>query len=1446
MKFKAFVVLLAFILTLGSFASALGSVRGLGWAEYGADSAVLLEGSGLSGLQKESVGIQLDDIKYFNGKIESAEYDFLLVSDEKSEFTAEDLAELSAANADAKNSIAQLTAAIGLISIQDGASGQGYARILENLRASRANLENGLVASSTSVSRSRQLIYSRIIQRAGDAEQSLSAAGQDLVSASENNARAAQMAQKWVNAGIAESQALRAKAAVALAAEQLDSEQIALDIESDSAIADADATVNVLEKTLSGFQQPGSGKTGFATLPDAAGGDVPAAGGIGGKPPVQNAAIGETVNQTAVNINLPGAAGSNAANEAAELKSAMQNLGQEIRTLTDALKAKKTRAKSTIAAKKTKAAPVKKSVAGSGFQKQVDALNERLGKIDDKITKMQTAAGADSREVALLRQERAALSKSVDSLMDELRLVAEGGRRLEGAVKEQAQINANNDKVLAEVRAENAGLRDSALQSRVDAIEAKVTGQAAQKDAAAARTESAATQREVSELNAELKVANERTLATQRELAQVRAETTQRVNDLTALQTRQNIAANAEVNKLQLQVAEMRGKMDGLASKAAEAKGNKITVSEMGPDGTIIKQTVAEIGAGGIVNVGGNQNVGGTQNINSDAQGAGRGTGAGTGAGEIPPAGEGAAAQGAAGAAQERGIRPFANDLPPVETPPAIKPPALPAAATPTSAVKKIITSRTAKIAGGFLAVYFITLLTDLGSYMIKSSDYPQDGSFIPPAIYNNADFTRTADVAAHYKQDFKYSELISFQGQYPMFKNFTDNAKSKVIKDAAGNDKTVSQKYQYVIFTNAGKNIFSLRDTLVGKVSKTSTKGLVLDAVLAASVSTRSTQYEYDLASFEAGDPTRDPKLVKAVYVVVFPLGPDGKPVNQPLKLDKGANFERFKTALVCGNGKTVFDWVCDLSSLGSLPKGKYVAAILTSVDNGIFTINDTVIPKAQKALVERKCNFAAEKSDKDYCEFFNSIVDQAAVDADFTQQKDNVLADNGFWTSFGSTVKGAWNGLIDTHVSSIKLLKDMGKSMFNNPKAVFMHPIDTYLLGNAVSAQITSQETLSILGLVISPLEGLVIGGKNWAKGQADVNRRFSIILDPANVSAKNAMAVGLPMFEEFEIGTGAVVATTVPTKTVAAPAPPAVCPTMAECLACIDLKLAHGVFANENYTCQFGPALPVTASFNMSTIEDLLFQKINSVRDGEKVGAVQKIAFSDADADKADVVQSLAFETGAMEDCGKSKIMIANEQSVVDCFAGRDSKDFSDLAYGDLVDKQWASVGIRATRTGGKILAEVYFNKSPAAAPPTGAAPANPAAANPAQTSAPATIDAKYVLGQIAQIRTNENLPPANEVAGLSKVAAEMSNYTMSGKIIDSSYTTPIGGVSIADKIRSVGNYGFRSDQFLLPSGTFAKDLSEVNQVRTAKYNFVGIGLSTPDAEGKVWVTVIMAYK
>ncbi len=1148
MKPITFIAVLAFCLAIFPATLALGSSPSLGWEEFAADRDALLADASFSEGQKILMGGYLEDIEYYNGLVESAEYDFLLLSDEKSELDTIDYREIRTANDELEASVAGLNSALVTVVIGDGDDGTGYAKALDNLKAARANLDDQLIRASRAVFDRRIPVYGQIlVAKAYPADGGLKVAGDSLVSASDNNPRAVRFAQKWVDAGFAEYEEVNDKISHTQVFDILEADQAEFDVMAESAAADAETMIGVLQAMLSKLeQQPpqkGDGKTGFVEVVGGGGAVIPAPEGASPAVPQAPAQQGVAVGESAAQVNVQVNAGQQSANLETSMRSLEIKIG-ELTTALDNLKINKAKAKSTVTAKKAKAASTKKQASTSKLEKAVESLKKKIKLIDGKIN----APGKSAKEISAIRKELMATNEKLGEIqktLDRWASIPQSVKDVQDAVAKQAGINAQQ-------AAKNAELDGAIANAKTEAAAAKAEtwGQIVRETNEAKRWALDA-EREAKRVAAENKVLNERIGALEKSTAS---------------------SAN-EAMALREQVAELRGKIDGVTAKAAEAEGTVVQTKETLPDGTV-RETTVKTDKGAIVNVSGNQQIG---QGNTIGEGGGR---TGTPGGENPPVVPEPPKPGpdpvTPTPVPDPNIpKPGDPDfIGPVKAPPQLVPPELPK----PNPIKKIITSPQAKIAGGFLAAYFITLLTDLAAYMIKSSDYPNDASFIPPSIYSNEKFNKTSETAGFYKQDLKYSEAISFQSKYANFKNFTDKDRAKTAKDSKGNDITVNQTYQYVIFTNAGKNIFALRDTLIDKVAEGTTKKVVLDAVLAASIATRSTMYEYDMASFEPGDPTKDPKLVKGVYIAAFKLKPDGTPENTPVKLDRGgSSYGYFSSVIQCPIGKSVTSWVCDLSALESLPKGKYVAAIFTAVDNGIFTSNDTVIPKAQKALADRKCNFAIEKSDKDYCEFFNTMADQAAIDNDFTTQKDNVLADQGFWTSFGSTVKGAWANHLETKLSPVKLFKDIAIPIFSNPKAIFTHPIDTVWGAQTKAFDAVSGDTMGRLGLIFSPLAGLEIGYKNITKGKLDAEKKFSIILDPSNVSAKNAMALGLPMFEEFEIGTTAATPTAI--QAVApAPSAPLSCPTMAECLACVDKKMVHEVFGNTRdgrYSCIFQPS-------------------------------------------------------------------------------------------------------------------------------------------------------------------------------------------------------------------------------------------------------------------------------
>ncbi|MDP3762467.1 MAG: hypothetical protein Q8Q97_00130, partial [bacterium] len=138
--FNALLLSAICMIALSPMALSLGSAPGLDWDNYSADRDALLANPALSEGQKELLETELDSLEYFNGEIESAEYDFLLLSDEKSEFTPQDLQEISASNEQTRSGIAQLRQTIAQTKFVDVQGGSGYARNLDNLGAAKSNI----------------------------------------------------------------------------------------------------------------------------------------------------------------------------------------------------------------------------------------------------------------------------------------------------------------------------------------------------------------------------------------------------------------------------------------------------------------------------------------------------------------------------------------------------------------------------------------------------------------------------------------------------------------------------------------------------------------------------------------------------------------------------------------------------------------------------------------------------------------------------------------------------------------------------------------------------------------------------------------------------------------------------------------------------------------------------------------------------------------------------------------------------------------------------------------------------------------------------------------------------------------------------------------------------------------------------------------------------------
>ncbi len=267
----AFIATAIFLALFCAPAFSLGSVPGLDWDNYSADRDALLANPALTEGQKDLLETDLESIEYFNGEIESAEYDFTLLSDEKSEFTAQDVAEIAASNEQGKAANAQMRETLSGIRFLDTPSGKGYAKVLANAQAARANYERALVSESTALSRTRQGIYATLLARLGRAEQGLLAGRQSVAASAPNNALSLQLTEKWINAGLAESASLKGSIVLTLEAEKLAAEEIALEIEGSGLSADALSTAKALEIMLTPSAQSGDGRTGFVELPDAGG-----------------------------------------------------------------------------------------------------------------------------------------------------------------------------------------------------------------------------------------------------------------------------------------------------------------------------------------------------------------------------------------------------------------------------------------------------------------------------------------------------------------------------------------------------------------------------------------------------------------------------------------------------------------------------------------------------------------------------------------------------------------------------------------------------------------------------------------------------------------------------------------------------------------------------------------------------------------------------------------------------------------------------------------------------------------------------------------------------------------------------------------------------------------------------------------------------------------------
>ncbi len=1074
---------------------ALGSLPGLGWSEFEADRDVLL-GSMQDGLQNDMVEFELGRIEYFNGVIEGADYDFLLISDEKTEFTGQDLAEIFADNAQTAEALSKLNDALDAVSISAGAGGEGYDRALDNLKAARSSVEGQLISASNIGPDYRQGIYSGLGQRANAAEEGLAAAGDALVTVSGGNVLASQFSKKWVSAGLAESAELKGRLEFAAAAERLEAQQIELGIKVDTAVAQGKSISNALNKLLN-TPSDADGKTGLVDLPTSpnSGAGPPAIGS--GAPAVAADAIAGA----AAVVNVYSAEASESAGKAKKgivdklARAKIVKMQKSIKNLNDKVSKLKTRITSV--------------------SKRVTAINGKLNEArksitanTEQISALEARAAALEAENVLLNQKyttaQQALAKAQTDIEGLKTLTAEHAKKIEAA--ERMAIEANT-------KAQTAN--DAAAR--------------ASQDAAGAKTEAGAANKRAGEAWDRANEANGKATDAQKRIGELEVEHTRVVDDFEA---RLGVS-EAKATALEEQVQGLSRKVDDLTAKVAESEGTTVTTRETMSDGTV-RETTVKAGKGGIVNVGRQQNVGADNTI-------GQGTGAKP-RGAVTPEPVIPEPVTPNPVIDPNVPKPGDQDLsgPVKPTPPkSVEPEPVSVPPTPTQQNWKAFVKPAIR---GALIIYGINLVTDYIGHLIVTSDYPNDNSYLPPnQIWGGEGQPQlTSSYVQSIGDDPGYKEVVAFK-QNDMIKTIS------------------SEKNYMLVLTNAGKNIFAVRDKLRAELVKKSYLRIKTDQVLLLAAP-RTLSEEYSMASFGSTNENDDTKLVKSIYLVVFPVNNgviSGTPTKIPGKSEFSQNEYYFSDLIPCSKTR-VTTWSCDFSRINGLPKGKYAAVLFTKLDEGTLSANPTLMPKMKQLMQKKKCNFTMDdKSTKDYCQFIESLVPQNDIHMALEESKKVILDEK--------TIKKAF----------IDPIKAIGSGYSGAFEGVTWNPLTW---GYA-----PARVALATMALPFVPLESAITNQVIYAKARRDIEAQYTYLESPANKLPTTAMFLGLPAIEEFEVGDAAI-APIVPATVAPAPVATLFCPSLAECLACVDKKLVHEVFGNvrgESYTCTFAPSSPAPAA-------------------------------------------------------------------------------------------------------------------------------------------------------------------------------------------------------------------------------------------------------------------------
>ena len=463
------------------------------------------------------------------------------------------------------------------------------------------------------------------------------------------------------------------------------------------------------------------------------------------------------------------------------------------------------------------------------------------------------------------------------------------------------------------------------------------------------------------------------------------------------------------------------------------------------------------------------------------------------------------------------------------------------------------------KIAGGFIGIYIATLLLDSAVGYGLESKLPKTNDYWAPTILNNEKASLTSDYAKKYNAEIggnvgksQSGQILLYKDPYPEFRNFT-------AKDVNG------RTFYYEIYPNAHRNIFAVRDAFRDSVAHEETGWKYFNGLLIGIGAGRSVSEKYDMASFQYE--AEDPGLVKAVYIVVFPIDSSGVTNPKPIKflsetlLDKLAGqYDYFDSAVQCSkSAANGIKWYCDLYGVrAGLQSGKYVAATFVLMDAQIFTSHDTIVPKMQETLKLRNCNFAVIDGSKDYCPLFSAIVEESYIDNDIEAGKAQALDDKTVGKAFIEPIKSA--------------VAEQGRALAEVVQKVKSYSNPVSILWSWLKYQVHG------IPVIFSPISGAE-NVWNMGKARDEIEKRFSIISNSSNNLGKRAMMVGLPMFEEFEIA-GEIRPPVTIQDTKVTPGIPAgnQYALISQALAAIDIKLAREVLGKVDTAGSQATAAPL----------------------------------------------------------------------------------------------------------------------------------------------------------------------------------------------------------------------------------------------------------------------------